>query len=49
LRLLGSGAGQLYHPYGIAVDGSGDVFVADSLTDEIDEFSEAGAFTLDWG
>lgn len=41
--------GLLYAPEGVAVDGSGDVFVADSLTDEIDEFSSTGAFALTWG
>ena len=43
------GAGQLYGPTGVAVDGSGDVFVADTSNDRVDEFSSAGAFIKAWG
>jgi hypothetical protein len=45
----GGGAGQLHGPTGIAVDGSGDVFVADTSNDRVDEFSSTGAFIKAWG
>jgi hypothetical protein len=41
--IAGGGAGQLYTPWGVATDSSGDVYVADSLSYRIDEFSAAGA------
>jgi NHL repeat len=45
----GSGAGQLSAAAGVAVDGSGDVYVADSANERIDEFSPAGAFIKAYG
>jgi hypothetical protein len=47
--LGGGGAGQLSSPVGVAVDASGNVFVADSLNNRIDEFSAAGSFIKAWG
>jgi hypothetical protein len=49
--LGGGGAGELNRPTGAAVDGSGDVFVADSDSQRVDEFSSAGAFiqAFGWG
>jgi hypothetical protein len=41
-----TGAGDF--PNGVAVDGFGDVFVADNGNDRIDEFSPTGAFAA-WG
>ena len=41
---VGGGAGELYQPEGVAIDSSGDVYVADEINDRIDEFSAAGAF-----
>jgi DNA-binding beta-propeller fold protein YncE len=43
--IVGGGAGELYAPDGVAVDASGNVFVADSGNERIDEFSAAGTFT----
>jgi RHS repeat-associated protein len=40
----GSGSGQLKKPMGIAVDSSGDVWVADTGNDRIDKFSPTGTF-----
>jgi hypothetical protein len=47
--IVGGGAGELYAPNGVAVDASGNVFVADSGNERIDEFSAAGTFTRAWG
>ncbi len=46
--LLG-GAGELADPSGIAIDPSGDVYVADDGYNRIDEFSAAGAFIKAYG
>ena len=45
----GGGAGQLYGPEGVATDRSGDVYVADSDNERIDEFSAAGVFIKAYG
>ena len=37
------------HPVGVAIDPSGDVYVADTYNDRIDEFSAAGAFIKAYG
>ena len=47
--IAGSGAGQLYQPGGVAIDRSGDVYVADFGNERIDEFSAAGAFIKAYG
>jgi len=39
----GGGAGQLSLPFGVATDSSGDVYVADSADERIEEFSAGGA------
>jgi hypothetical protein len=51
----GSGNGQLLSPWGIAVDGSGNVYVADSnpipspSNDRIQKFTGSGGFLTTWG
>jgi hypothetical protein len=47
--LQGRGAGQFETPRGVATDPSGDVYVADSGNERIDEFSAAGAFIKAYG
>jgi hypothetical protein len=39
---FGSGDGQFSNPYGIAVDSSGNVYVADTNNNRIEKFSSAG-------
>ncbi len=45
----GSGAGLFDDPEGIAVDGSGNVYVVDCLNNRIEKFSGMGAFVTQWG
>jgi DNA-binding beta-propeller fold protein YncE len=45
----GSGDGQFESPFGIAVDISGNVYVADTFNDRIQKFSSAGSFVTKWG
>ena len=47
--LQGDGAGQFYYPDGVAVDGSGDVFVTDYNDNRLDEFTSAGSLVQTWG
>ncbi len=42
--VAGSGSGQLDHPQGIALDAQGDVWVADSANDRLQQFSPAGEY-----
>ena len=46
---LGTGNGQLDYPEGVAVDSSGDVYVADSDNDRIQKFSADGTYLAKWG
>src|SRR5262245_22960229 len=41
--------GQFAYPQGVAVDGSGNVFVADSGNNRIEKFTSTGTFLLTWG
>jgi len=45
----GSGDGQLSNPNGIALDGSGNVYVADSFNGRVQVFSSSGEFLTKWG
>jgi hypothetical protein len=46
---FGSGDGQFNFPEGIAVDGSGNVYVADNGNDRVDKFDSTGTFLTKWG
>ena len=46
---VGSAAGELAYPGGVAVAGSGDVYVADGDNSRIDEFSPSGSFLEAFG
>ncbi len=45
----GSGNGQFNRPTGVAVDSSGNVYVADSLNHRIQKFTATGSFLSAWG
>lgn len=45
----GNGAGQFYEPSGIAIDSSGNIYVADTLNNRIQKFDEQGTFISKWG
>jgi hypothetical protein len=45
----GGGAGQFNHPWAVASDPSGNVYVADEYNQRFDEFSSAGAFIASYG
>lgn len=45
----GSGNGQFLDPAGVAVDGNGYVYVADTNNDRIQKFTATGAFVTGWG
>jgi hypothetical protein len=47
--LFGGGAGEFYNPYGVAIDPSGNVYVADVSNFRVQEFSSAGTFIKAWG
>ncbi len=46
---LGTGNGQFGFPVGIAVDGSGNVYVVDTNNNRIQKFDGTGAFLTTWG
>ena len=45
----GNGPGQMYEPKGLAVDGAGRVYVADSRNHRIQVFAADGALVAQWG
>jgi len=45
----GSGEGQFAGPHGIASDGRGFVYVADTGNDRIQKFTSDGEFLKEWG
>src|SRR5262249_50758127 len=46
--IAGSGDGEFGHPVGVAVDGSGNVFVADPTENSISKFDNTGNFDTKW-
>lgn len=47
--LAGTGSGQLSGPHGVAVSGSGEVFVADTYNSRILKFDSDGNYVSQWG
>jgi DNA-binding beta-propeller fold protein YncE len=45
----GSGGGQLKYPHGVAIDGEGNAWVADSGNNRIEKFSAKGSFIAAYG
>jgi tripartite motif-containing protein 71 len=45
----GSGNGEFMWPKGVAVDASGNVYVADSENHRIQKFDSSGNFLAKWG
>jgi hypothetical protein len=45
----GAGPGEFLYPAGVAVDGSGNVYVADFLNDRVQKFTSTGTYLTQWG
>ena len=45
----GSGNGQFYNPYGIAVGSDGYIYVTDTNNNRIQKFTNTGTFVTTWG
>ena len=45
----GSGDGQFYDPYGVAVDTADNIYVADTYNHRIQKFDSEGNFIIKWG
>jgi DNA-binding beta-propeller fold protein YncE len=45
----GRGPGQFYNPYGVAVDASGNVYVAAVYNHRIQKFTTSGGYITQWG
>ena len=45
----GSGNGMLYGPRGVALDASGDVYIADCDNNRIQKFTASGTYIMQWG
>jgi len=48
MGFLWAGDGQFYYPSNVAVDGLGNVFVADQYDDRIQKFTSDGTFITKW-
>jgi DNA-binding beta-propeller fold protein YncE len=46
---FGGGDGQFYDPWGVAVDGSGNVYTADRGNHRIQKFTSSGTYLTQWG
>ncbi len=46
---IGADTGNFSHPYSVATDSSGNVYVADSVNNRIQKFTANGAFITSWG
>ena len=46
---VGTGDGNFTSPSGVAVDSTGDVYVADSGNSRIQKFTPTGTFITKWG
>src|SRR5207249_10726578 len=46
---FGTGNGQFINPYGVAADGSNNIYVTDYSNNRIQKFDSAGNFILGWG
>jgi sugar lactone lactonase YvrE len=46
---LATGDGQFYEPWGVAVDGEGSIYVADTWNGRIQVFAPDGTFVRRWG
>ena len=45
----GGGGGQFNNPTGLAVDGAGNVYVADSFNSRVQKFDGDGDYLGQWG
>ena len=45
----GTGNGQFNGPEGVAVDSSGNVYVADSFSNRVEKFTSTGVYITQWG
>ena len=46
---LAQEAGQLRNPWGVAVDGAGDVYVSDAGNQRVQKFDKEGNYITQWG
>ncbi|MFC2019121.1 6-bladed beta-propeller [Chloroflexota bacterium] len=45
----GTGDGQFEYPFGVTLDATGNVYVADSSNDRCQKFNNSGTFLAEWG
>ncbi len=46
---VGSAPGQFFEPYGVAVDSSGNLYVADFGNSRVEKFTSTGTYVTQWG